>query len=115
MLNVIKYGTAAGLFVAVYALAALGLWLTAWFVAPAGKQVAFRKAALITAIMIPVNYGLGFLLSSPYDLLLDFAVATLCVVFLLRLPWWRSALAAAAYEGTLFAAMLVVGLAFGRA
>jgi hypothetical protein len=115
MFNVVKYGTAAGMFVGVYALAALGLWITAWFVAPAGKQVAFRKAALITAIMIPVNLGLGYALRNPYDLLIDFAIATLCVVFILRLPWWRSALAAVAYEGTLFAAWLVIGLAFGRA
>ena len=114
MLNVIKYGTAAGMFAGVYALAALVSWGTAWLVAPAGKQVAFRKAALITAIMIPVSFGLGYALGNPYDLVVDFAIATLCAVFILRLPWWRSALAAGAYEATVFAAWLVIGLTFGR-
>jgi hypothetical protein len=116
MFNLIKYGTAAAIFLGIYTLAAVALWGTAWFVAPAGKRVAFRQAALVAVIMIPIDLGLPYVLGEfPYTALLDFAIVTLFVAIIVRIPVWRSLLAAGAYFAALLGGEVVVGLTFGRA
>ena len=101
--------------VAMYLVAATMLWIVADQSAPAGSGVSFKRVLCAVAIMIP----LSFLIGSFHNLLhwgvvIDFSLDFFVVLVLIRMSFWRTFFAAAAYWGTLFLVALGLELLYGK-
>jgi hypothetical protein len=107
------FGIAIGLAAAAlhFLIAGFVLWLVAHQLAPAGASIRWTRVMLFIACTFIPNFLIAHWLASfvgDWALLVTFLSDTCLLLLVLRLNLWRSLIACAAYDGTLFASSLIV-------